>query len=224
MLADADSRSARRVAILCNGAFPTAPYPLHLLDTADAVVCCDGAADTYLAHTGGERLPQAVVGDLDSLSEASRRVCAGCLVWEEEQETNDLCKAVRHVLATFPALAELDILGATGLREDHTVGNLGLLMDFPRMFPALAHVRVSMVSDFGTAFALCDTCTLCLGEGRRVSLFSADNSLKVVSSGLQWPTDAVTFDAWWKATLNRTVSPEVTLRFSHPSRLLVLVD
>jgi hypothetical protein len=94
---------------------------------------------------------------------------------------------------------------------------------FTRLF-SLGDRQVQMVSDYGTAFAITDSCELHLGEGRRFSLFSADNSLRISSEGLQWPTDEVVFDAWWKATLNRTVAPIVTLRFNHPAPALVIVD
>lgn len=210
------------IAILCDGLFPSEPYPLYLLDSAPGVVCCDGALSKLLAHNPSAR-PLAVVGDLDSLSEELRAQYSALIVRENEQDDNDLTKAMRWVLRTHPEVSEIVILGATGLREDHTIGNLGLLMEYTRLFD-LDGRKVSMVSDFGTAFAITDTCDLHLGEGRRFSLFSADNTLRISSEGLQWPTDEVVFDAWWKATLNRTVSPIVSLRFNHPSSALVIVD
>lgn len=210
------------IAILCDGLFPSEPYPLYLLDSAPGVVCCDGALSKLLAHNPSAR-PLAVVGDLDSLSEELRAQYSALIVRESEQDDNDLTKAMRWVLRTHPEVSEIVILGATGLREDHTIGNLGLLMEYTRLFD-LDGRKVSMVSDFGTAFAITDTCDLHLGEGRRFSLFSADNTLRISSEGLRWPTDEVVFDAWWKATLNRTVSPIVSLRFNHPSSALVIVD
>ena len=210
------------IAILCDGLFPSEPYPLYLLDSAPGVVCCDGALSKLLSHNPSAR-PLAVVGDLDSLSEELRAQYSALIVRESEQDDNDLTKAMRWVLRTHPEVSEIVILGATGLREDHTIGNLGLLMEYTRLFD-LDGRKVSMVSDFGTAFAITDTCDLHLGEGRRFSLFSADNTLRISSEGLQWPTDEVVFDAWWKATLNRTVSPIVSLRFNHPSSALVIVD
>ena len=210
------------LVILCNGAFPTEPYPLYLLDSAEGVVCCDGALEKWLAHCPEAR-PLAVVGDMDSLPAALQERFAGVLAPESEQEHNDMTKALRWVLREHPEVQEITILGATGLREDHTIGNLGLLMEYTRMFP-LGERKVTMVSDFGTAFAITDSCELHLGEGRRISLFSADNSLRICSTGLEWPTDDVVFDAWWKATLNRTTEPIVTLRFNHPAPALVIVD
>lgn len=210
------------IIILCNGAFPTEPYPLFLLKEAEGVVCCDGALEKWLAHEPSAR-PLAVVGDMDSLPAPLRERFVDVLAPESEQEHNDMTKAMRWVLREHPEVQEITILGATGLREDHTIGNLGLLMEYTRMF-SLGDRRVTIVSDFGTAFAITDSCDLHLGEGRRISLFSADNSLRICSTGLEWPTDDVVFDAWWKATLNRTTEPIVTLRFNHPAPALVLVD
>ena len=142
---------------------------------------------------------------------------------EEEQDYNDLTKAMRYVLKAHPDATDIHILGAGGRREDHTVGNLGLLMEYPRLLP-LGDIRVDMVSDYSMAFAVTDSCELHVGKGRRVSLFSPDNSLNIKSEGLQWPTDAVVFDAWWPATLNRATEDIVRLTFSHPSRALVVLD
>ena len=210
------------IVILCNGAFPKEPYPLYLLDSAQGVVCCDGALVKWLEHNAAAA-PLAVVGDMDSLPQELRERFACVLFHESEQDYNDLTKAMRWVLREHPEVQEIVILGATGLREDHTIGNLGLLMEYTRMFD-LGERKVSMVSDYGTAFAITDSCDLHLGEGRRISLFSADNSLKITSQGLEWPLDGVVFDAWWKATLNRTTEPIVSLHFNHPSAALVMVD
>ena len=210
------------IVILCNGAFPTEAYPLYLLDSANGVVVCDGALEKLLQHNPEAR-PLVVVGDMDSLPQALQERFSSLVFHETEQDYNDLTKAMRWVLRKHPEVQEITILGATGLREDHTVGNMGLLMEFTRLFP-LGDRSVQMVSDYGTAFAITDSCELHLGEGRRFSLFSADNSLRISSEGLQWPTDEVVFDAWWKATLNRTVAPIVTLHFNHPSAALVMVD
>ena len=215
------------VVILCDGEFPRKDYPLYLLDSADAVVCCDGSVVNYLRHTrkrfGEERMPEAVVGDMDTLSGEWQKRLERLIVHESEQDDNDLTKAMRYVLSKHPEVSEIHILGATGKREDHTIGNLGLLMEYTRLFD-LEGIRVDIVSDYSTAFAITDSCELHVGEGRRVSLFSPDNSLTIKSEGLQWPTDAVVFDAWWPATLNRAVDDVIKLTFSHPSRALILLD
>ena len=217
----------RTAVILAAGAFPTKPYPLYLLQSADIVVCCDSAFAKYLRRMprifGGERLPDVVIGDMDSLAASLRSAYQDIIVHETEQDHNDQTKAVRYILGHYPDVREIHILGSTGLRADHTIGNLSLLMEYPRMF-GTADVAIDAVSDYGTAFALTDSAELHVGAGRRFSLFSPDNGLRIRSEGLQWPTDDVVFDNWWKATLNRTTADIVRLTFSHPSRALVILD
>lgn len=217
----------RTAVILAAGAFPTKPYPLYLLQSADIVVCCDSAFAKYLRRMprifGGERLPDIVIGDMDSLAASLRSAYQDIIVHETEQDHNDQTKAVRYILGYYPDVREIHILGSTGLRADHTIGNLSLLMEYPRMF-GTADVAIDAVSDYGTAFALTDSAELHVGAGRRFSLFSPDNGLRIRSEGLQWPTDDVVFDNWWKATLNRTTADIVRLTFSHPSRALVILD
>ena len=82
---------------------------------------------------------------------------------------------------------------------------------------------IDMVSDHSTIFAVTDSCELAVGEGRRVSIISSDNSLKIKSAGLVWPTDDVVFDNLWKATLNRAESDMIRLEFNHPSAALIVI-
>jgi hypothetical protein len=81
-----------------------------------------------------------------------------------------------------------------------------------------------MISDTCTAFAVNDTVEFDCGIGRKVSIFSPDNSLRIKSKGLEYPTDEVVFDNWWKATLNKAVTDTVRLEFSHPSMALIILD
>ena len=85
-------------------------------------------------------------------------------------------------------------------------------------------INIEMVSDTGTAFAVNDTFEMDCGIGRQVSIFSPDNSLNIKSTGLEYPTDDVVFDNWWKATLNKAGQDNVKLKFSHRSIALIMLD
>lgn len=215
--------------IVGNGQFPKKEYPLYLLESADYVVCCDGALDTYLRHFSGRNLrrPDVVVGDMDSLSEKTAERFRDIAVKIDEQETNDQSKAFHYILEHFPDVDTVHILGATGKREDHTIGNLSLLMEYAREMRRQdcgRTVSVDIVSDWSTAFAITDTCTLDVGEGRSVSIICPDNSLNIKSEGLAWPTDNVVFDNLWQATLNRASADRISLTFSHPSIALIILN
>ena len=212
-----------------NGQFPKKEYPLYLLESADYVVCCDGALDTYLRHFSGRNLrrPDVVVGDMDSLSKKTAERFRDIAVKIDEQETNDQSKAFHYILEHFPDVDTIHILGATGKREDHTIGNLSLLMEYVREMRRQdcgRTVSVDIVSDWSTAFAITDTCTLDVGEGRSVSIICPDNSLNIKSEGLVWPTDNVVFDNLWQATLNRASADRISLTFSHPSIALIILN
>jgi thiamine pyrophosphokinase len=81
-----------------------------------------------------------------------------------------------------------------------------------------------MVSDNSTIFAVTETTDIECGEGRSVSVFSPDNSLRIKSDGLKWPLDDVVFDNWWKATLNRATKDTVHLELSHKSIALIILN
>lgn len=215
--------------IVGNGQFPKKEYPLYLLESADCVVCCDGALDTYLRHFSGRNLrrPDVVVGDMDSLSKKTAERFRDIAVKIDEQETNDQSKAFHYILEHFPDVDTIHILGATGKREDHTIGNLSLLMEYAREMRRQdcgRTVSVDIVSDWSTAFAITDSCTLDVGEGRSVSIICPDNSLNIKSEGLVWPTDNVVFDNLWQATLNRASADRISLTFSHPSIALIILN
>ena len=215
--------------IVGNGQFPKKEYPLYLLESADYVVCCDGALDTYLRHFSGRNLrrPDVVVGDMDSLSKKTAERFRDIAVKIDEQETNDQSKAFHYILEHFPDVDTVHILGATGKREDHTVGNLSLLMEYAREMRRQdcgRTVSVDIVSDWSTAFAITDSCTLDVGEGRSVSIICPDNSLNIKSEGLVWPTDNVVFDNLWQTTLNRASADRISLTFSHPSIALIILN
>ena len=196
---------------------------------ADFIICCDGALVKFLRNSkaifGEERLPDLVIGDMDTLSMKMQQKYAHIITKEEEQEHNDLTKAVRWAVNNIEDIEYIYILGATGGRPEHTVGNAGLLMEYTRMFDLEGRgIMMESVSDFGTMFAVTDTVSLDCGEGRQISIFSPDNTLKISSEGLAWPTDEVVFDNWWKATLNRASQDTVKLTFSHRSLALIMMN
>ncbi|MBE6235547.1 MAG: thiamine diphosphokinase [Bacteroidales bacterium] len=217
------------VVIICDGAFPKTEYPRYLIRTADFIICCDGALKKFLRNStaifGRKRLPDMVIGDMDSISPADRKRYSDIIVQVDEQEHNDLTKAFRWVMENLKDVCNIYILGATGQREDHTIGNMSLLMEYARTYDLEGMgIGVEMISDYGSMFAVTDTFEMDCGTGRKVSIISPDNTLRIKSQGLEWPTDEVVFDNWWKATLNRASQDNVRLEFSHRSIALIILD
>ncbi len=217
------------IVIICDGSFPRTEYPRYLIRTADFIICCDGALKKFIRNSkaifGAERLPDRVVGDMDSLPESLRKKHADIIVKIDEQEHNDQTKAFRWAMENIEGIESITILGATGQREDHTIGNISLLMEYARMYDLEGMgIQVQMITDHATIVAVTDTVEMDCGEGRQISILSPDNSLRIKSEGLRWKTDDVVFDNWWKATLNVAVQDNIRLEFSHRSIALIMMN
>ena len=219
----------KRVVIIADGQFPKSEYPRYLISTADFIICCDGALRKFIRNNeaifGCRRLPDLVIGDMDSLSESMKKQYADIIVKVDEQEHNDQTKAFTWAIENIQDISEIQILGATGEREDHSIGNISLLMEYARRYDLEGMgINVEMISDHATMFAVCDSFEMDCGIGRKVSIFSPDNSLTIKSEGLRWPLDNVVFDNWWKATLNIADQDSVKLKFSHRSLALIMLN
>lgn len=219
----------KTAVIVCNGQFPKKEYPRYIIRNSDIIVCCDGAVSKFLRNSksifGIERLPDAVIGDMDSISSSLYAKVKDIFIHETEQDHNDQTKSFRYILGNYPDVSEIYIVGAGGEREDHTIGNLSLLMEYARSYGIEQKgINVTMISDYSTAFAITGTTEFQCGEGRKVSIFSPDNSLRIKSEGLMYKTDDVVFDNWWKATLNTATEDTVKLTFSHKSIALIIMN
>ena len=184
--------------IVAGGEFPTAPLPLEILQSAQYVVCCDGAADRYIA-TG--RVPDAIVGDGDSISAANRKKFAHLLHIITEQESNDQTKAVRFLMEH--GKRRIAIVGATGRREDHTIGNISLLIEYAR-----AGCDVRSFTDHGVFIPCNGTTTHKCRKGQQVSIFSI-TAKEMSAQGLLYPI--YDFNNWWQGTLNECTGEEFTI-------------
>lgn len=200
------------IAIVADGCFPTTEYPLSLLHKANTIICCDNSVIKLMQHT--TLMPDFIVGDIDTMSPGNRLRFKDIIREFPDQQTNDLTKAFRFALTLNPDM--IHILGATGNREDHTLGNISLLAGYAAEFG-----NIEMVTDYGIFTAHSNTCTIECTPRQQVSIFAFDPTLKIKSEGLRYPTDNVVFDSWWKATLNQACSTEFTLSLSHPAMILV---
>lgn len=186
-----DCNTVAPVVVLADGEYPGDGIPAAILAKASRVVCCDGAADTFTAH-GGK--PYAIVGDGDSVSEATRARFSGILFLSSEQESNDLTKACRF--CTEHGMNEITILGATGRREDHTIGNISLLADYVRT----AETRI--VTPTGVFNAIHGPASFSSCPRQQVSIITIGTTTKVRVKNLKYTPPADGLCSWWRGTLN----------------------
>ena len=191
-----------KTVILANGDFPKYEVPYLFLRSAEQIICCDGATQSLL-NMGLK--PDFIVGDLDSISEDIKKEFSNILVYSAEQETNDLTKAVQFCVENN--WKEITILGATGKREDHTLGNLSLLADYAEK----AHIQ--MLTDYGVFTPLLETTTLESYRGQQVSIFSMIPETVFTFHHLRYPVKKQRLDCWWQGTLNEAEGNSFTIEF-----------
>lgn len=184
--------------ILANGEYPTHPLPLRILEEAKFVVCCDGAANEYIArgHT-----PDIIIGDGDSLLPEYKERFSSIMHQISDQETNDQTKAV--LFLQEKGFGKIAIVGATGKREDHTLGNISLLIDYMKM-----GMEVRTITDYGAFIPVKDTQTFASHPGQQVSIlnFGAEG---LQGEGLVYPLSD--FSNWWQGTLNEATANRFTI-------------
>ena len=177
--------------VVGGGDYPTHEKPLAMLHATPRVVCCDGAADEYISHG---LTPWRIVGDGDSLSKEAKSRYADIIRINPDQETNDQTKAVEYLASK--GIKEIAIVAATGRREDHTLGNISLLIEYLHK-----GLNVRIFTDYGLMVACRGNQTFKCPKGSAVSIFGFGTQ-GMQSEGLAYPIRD--FTSWWQGTLNKT--------------------
>lgn len=190
------------------GGGPVSPALMRLaLARAPRIVGADGGADRILALG---HMPEAVVGDFDSISSAARARLAGKLFPVAEQATTDFDKALRSIRAPF-VLA----LGFAGARMDHGLAVLTVLAAHPDR-PCL------VLGPQDVVFLCPPEMRLRMRRGDRLSLWPLA-AVTGRSTGLEWPIDGINFAPdGMIGTSNRVTAPDVLLKMDAPGMLAIL--
>ncbi|MDR1056918.1 MAG: thiamine diphosphokinase [Prevotellaceae bacterium] len=200
------------VVILADGKFPDHKLPLEVLKSAQLVVCCDGAAKK-LVEWG--RNPDAITGDLDSIPAGLKQQFGDRIYPSYDQETNDLTKAVEWCIAR--SITDVVILGATGLRDDHTLGNISLLVDY------VEKINVKMMTDTGVFIPIVATTRFNSTKGQQISIFAITPQTPITTHGLMYSVYNRLFTNWWQGTLNEAEGSQFTIEFENGKLIIFMV-
>lgn len=177
------------------------------LTLAPRLVAADGGAAMALA--AGYR-PEAVIGDMDSLSAAGQSALSDHLHPITEQDSTDFDKAVRSIDAPL-----ILAVGVSGGRLDHELAALSTLVGRPE--------RRCIILGAETLTLHCPpSLTLDLPAGALVSLYP----LKPVTmgcAGLRWSFDALDLAPDGRVgTSNAAMGGPATITASNPGLLVIL--
>ena len=134
------------------------------------VVAADAGADRLLKYN---IIPDQIIGDLDSISDKATTKLEEWIVSNKNIQKTDLEKATDY--AFEKGASEIQIIGWSGGRIDHTLAALGLAFN----------PRISLIDEHFTVEAVTDTKTI---EGEECTLFSlmAMPEARVSVTGARW--------------------------------------
>lgn len=135
----------------------------------------------------------------------------------EEQDDNDQTKTVRYCLEH--GLHRMAIVGATGGREDHTLGNISLLMEYMKMGAEVrlytdhgvfmpCHDRIELEVPIPDGFVAVSDREATRQKSTQISIFNI-TATQLKSQGLRYPL--YDFTQWWQGTLNEAVSSPIII-------------
>ena len=195
--------------ILADGDFPTHQIPLGILHQAERLICCDGALLTLHKWQ-----PQEIerlraegklygVGDGDSLPATLKAQYANIFHHVSEQDDNDLTKATRFVMER--GMKRIAYIGCTGKREDHTLGNISLMVTYCRDFG----LQPVMITDYGWFVVAEGNASFITFPHQQVSIFNV-SCHHLESEGLRW--NVFPFKELWQGTLNEATGKQVDIK------------
>nr|WP_241188178.1 thiamine diphosphokinase [Pseudohalocynthiibacter aestuariivivens] len=174
---------------------------------APGVVAADGGADAALAN---DVVPDAVIGDFDSISDDARtRIPAERLHEIAEQDSNDFDKCLRNIIAPL-----IIGIGFSGARLDHQLAVCNTLVRHPAQ-------RCLLMGSDDLVFLCPPSLKLGLPKKCPISLFPM-GAVEGVSDGLKWPIAGLNFAPDGQVGTSNRVKGAVHLSMTSP-KMLVMV-
>jgi len=177
------------------------------LALAPRVVAADGGADAALA--AGLK-PEAVIGDMDSLSVEARASLPRQVIHEiPEQDSTDFDKCLRNIAAPL-------VLGVgfSGAWLDHQLAACNTLVRRPAR-------RCILLGREELLFLAPPALRLPLPEGTPLSLFPM-GAVEGVSDGLRWPIGGLNFAPDGQVGTSNRATGDVDLAVTAPKMLVIL--
>lgn len=173
----AGKSAVRRALLICNGDPPSKALAKKLELSSDIVVAADGGANR--ARACGIT-PHVVIGDLDSLTDATRKAFPKAKILRvRRQDNTDMEKALDYL--RLKRYRDVVIVGTTGGRIDFTLANMAVVW---RYVPAL---RVILAGDGWTIIPTTEDTVLRAKKGTLVSIIPAEPSRGITLGGMKYP-------------------------------------
>ncbi len=208
-----------RVVIFANGQLNQLAMLKARLQTTDRIFCADGGLLHALAL---DRMPDAIVGDLDSIPpEMVKKMAAKKVIihhYPPAKDQTDLELTLEWALKERPA--EIMLVTALGGRLDQMLANILLLTR-----PAYRHITMTLADgpQWGRIIRPHQPCTVTGQPGDTLSLVPLTPTVSGVTlTGVGWPLTDATLElgSTWSIS-NQMTGPEATVSIDDGMALMV---
>ena len=201
----------KRALVIANGEPPKKQLLQSLARESGVVICADGGANTALKFG---ILPDIIVGDLDSIhAEALVKFHKVPTYEDRDDESTDLEKAIAWALRQ--KYDHIDVIGASGRRIDHSVGNLGVL---PKFYPDAV---IRFLDDLGELVYVGRGITFDAKRSDVISLIPLSRCEGITTEGLKYALDDEALELGVReGTSNVVVNTPVTIKVQKGHLLL----
>ena len=196
------------LVIVANGDFPTHLIPLNILNNASSIIACDGATDILLSKN---YKPDLIVGDFDSISKVSKKKYSERLIYIKDQSENDLRKAINYAIKYN--IDDITIIGASGQREDHTIGNIFSILNYKK-------IKIKLLTDYGIFSCIHKSKKIKSFKGQSISFFTSDNSITISSNHLKYNFNDNNINNLYLGSLNECLYDYFDIKISHGNLLI----
>lgn len=184
--------------LIVGGGTVERPLLRELAGKAAGLVGADAGADRIIE---AGLVPDAVIGDMDSVRDLAALPRATRVITVTDQETTDFEKALSMTAAPL-TLA----LGMTGGRFDHTLAALHAVTK------AAVTRRIILVDEHDLALGVSGSIGLDVGRGARVSIYPLGRTAFRGSKGLLYPLDGLEMEQGQKiGTSNSAVADQIEI-------------
>ena len=187
------------VIVIANGSFPSHPIAKNYLNKSGTIICTDGAADK-LIDSG--KNPDIIIGDFDSTS-IKGKDRTGEWIETPDQNKTDLEKTFEWCIMNN--IKKIVLLGSSGKREDHTIGNLFTLAKYHDEIQCeiiTNHAKIICVS--GENYIFADT-------NQNISIIATEPIERITLDGLQYNIKNESLLPSTRAISNKAISDKFYL-------------
>ena len=162
------------VVLVANGQRPSHPKIIQIIKDAEKIICIDNG---YEIIKDLKIIPSVIIGDLDSvnLNEVDQSVE---IIKREDQNLSDLEKALNYCIEK--GFSKVYLLASTGLRDDHNLANLILIIDF------IEKINVIILSDEYEIEAVKGKKEYKSKKDTQISIISINEGNKITTGGLKY--------------------------------------